>query len=269
VLDLAPVLSRQDHGQERSVHRAVVLAYQEMPGQPLRYGALVVRAAPVEVWAKDEMACPLPENQPAFLQFSSSCFLHQGMATPILDTARLFAKALTLAPVPKHDDVDVIAITGPVHAPSPAQLEPESEPEPAPRRENSPPRLTLLTNSGPVTQNTDLASEPQPVGAEVSPERQAVSNHAAGAAPEASAAVAAETQDRDRDAVTTQGSDRKLPASTRRWLVAATLAVAVAVLAAMLLVFPPDFPGDALLPAPPAQPAAGPVKSADPEPALQ
>ncbi len=98
VLDLSPVLSEEAEVRDR----AVVLAYQEMPRQPLRYGALVVRAAPVEVWVNDSMACLLPEDPPAFRHFSCSCFLHQEKAIPILDTTRLFAEAPAWAA--KRDD---------------------------------------------------------------------------------------------------------------------------------------------------------------------
>jgi hypothetical protein len=52
-----------------------------------------VRSAPVEVWASDDMACPLPEH-PAFAHFSRSCFAHQQEAVPVLDAAMLFTASL-------------------------------------------------------------------------------------------------------------------------------------------------------------------------------
>ena len=98
VLDLASVLSEPDPARGNNVRRAVILAYQESPGQPLRYGALVVRAAPIEVWASDDMPCPLPEELPVLKHFARSCFLHQEEAIPILDTTRLFATPLASPP---------------------------------------------------------------------------------------------------------------------------------------------------------------------------
>ncbi len=94
ILDLSLVLSQQPQAPERSALRVVVLAYQESPGQPLRYGALAVRSAPVEVWASDDMACPLPEDPPALGHFARSCFTHREQPVPVLDTAMLFTAAL-------------------------------------------------------------------------------------------------------------------------------------------------------------------------------
>jgi chemotaxis signal transduction protein len=93
ILDLGPLLSEETSTREPRLPRAVVLAYQTSPGQPLRYGALAVRSAPVEVWASDDMACPLPEH-PAFAHFSRSCFAHQQEAVPVLDAAMLFTASL-------------------------------------------------------------------------------------------------------------------------------------------------------------------------------
>jgi hypothetical protein len=72
----------------------VVLAYQEAPGEPLRYGALLVRAAPLEVFAADDMACPLPVDPEVFRYFACSCFALDDKAIPVLDTARLFARPM-------------------------------------------------------------------------------------------------------------------------------------------------------------------------------
>lgn len=248
VLDLAPVLS-QAQPQERSVHRAVVLAYQEAPGKVVRYGALVVRAAPVEVWANDDMACPLPEDPPAFKQFSSSCFLHQEKAIPILDTARLFATTLILAPAESESEVEEKAATGSMETPSPTRLQPESERAPG-QGENttSPPKLTLLKTVA-VTHPEEFAKGETQAGEAAAlsllacpPEREAVSAHAqaesaASKAPAAlaEASVAAQTQDRSEDAGLPRDTDRDPAATTRRWLVVATLSVAA--LAAMLYVF--------------------------------
>jgi chemotaxis signal transduction protein len=74
--------------------RAVILAYQDAPGAPLRYGALRVQAAPAEVWASDEHACPLPDEPAELRQLSRSCFRHLERPVAVLDVARLFARPL-------------------------------------------------------------------------------------------------------------------------------------------------------------------------------
>ena len=93
VVDLAPLLPGGD-AQASGWHRAVVLAYQEAPGEPLRYGALMVRAAPLEVFAADDTSCPLPDDPDIFRHFACSCFVHNDQAIPILDAAHLFARPL-------------------------------------------------------------------------------------------------------------------------------------------------------------------------------
>lgn len=105
VVDLAPLLP----GGETRVHgwrRAVVLAYQEAPGEPLHYGALLVRAAPLEVIASDDMACPLPGDPDVFRYFACSCFAHDDKAVPVLDTARLFARPLPQAALPRESEAE-------------------------------------------------------------------------------------------------------------------------------------------------------------------
>ncbi len=93
VVDLTPLLPG-GVAQAGGWRRAVVLAYQEAPGEPLRHGALMVRAAPLEVFAADDMACPLPDDAEVFRYFACACFAHDDKAVPILDTARLFARPL-------------------------------------------------------------------------------------------------------------------------------------------------------------------------------
>ncbi len=81
-------------------HGAVVLAYQEAPSKPLRYGALLVYAAPEETWVSNDMACPLPEESAAFRYFTCACFAHQEQAIPVVDTARLFSESPPWTPTP-------------------------------------------------------------------------------------------------------------------------------------------------------------------------
>jgi chemotaxis signal transduction protein len=97
VIDLAPLFG----APRADTRRAVVLAYQEAPGQALHYGALLVEAAPVEVWVSDDMAGPLPDTTELLRQFTRACFVRQDRAIPILDTRRLFT-----LPLPQTATVD-------------------------------------------------------------------------------------------------------------------------------------------------------------------
>jgi chemotaxis signal transduction protein len=92
VIDLARLFA----GWRTASQRAVILAYQESPGQPLRYGALLVRSAPTETWVSDDMACALPQTHEVFRHFARACFANEDRAIPILDTRRLFTR-----PVPE------------------------------------------------------------------------------------------------------------------------------------------------------------------------
>ncbi len=97
-LDLAQLAPNPEPARHEW-HGAVVLAYQEAPGMPLRYGAVLVHAAPQETWVSNNMACPLPEESTAFQHFSSACFAHEEKAVPVLDTHRLFCETLPWTPI--------------------------------------------------------------------------------------------------------------------------------------------------------------------------
>ncbi len=98
-VDLAR-LSPSQTPARRDWHGAVVLAYQEVSNTPLRYGALLVDAAPQETWVSNDMACALPEEATAFQYFTCACFAHQEQAVPVLDTARLFTESVPWPPTP-------------------------------------------------------------------------------------------------------------------------------------------------------------------------
>jgi chemotaxis signal transduction protein len=96
-------------GNERSTtvkaQRAVILAYQDAPAQPLRYGALLVTAAPAEFWVSDDMAGALAEMPAVFRHIARSCFVQHGQVIPILDAHQLFTRPLQQLPV-SADEVD-------------------------------------------------------------------------------------------------------------------------------------------------------------------
>lgn len=76
-----------------------VLAYQDGPGEPLRYGALPLATEPREAWVNDEMACALPREAASWRAITLSCFNYAGRAVPILHLRRLFNEPLRCAAV--------------------------------------------------------------------------------------------------------------------------------------------------------------------------
>jgi chemotaxis signal transduction protein len=93
IVDLGKLLHANTASTAEWRH-AVVLAWQDAPGKPLRHGALVVRAAPFEAFITDDMACALPPEAPVFGQFANSCFSHEEQPIPVLDIALLFGRPL-------------------------------------------------------------------------------------------------------------------------------------------------------------------------------
>ena len=93
VVDLAPLISEGGTAATTS-RRAVVIAWQERPGEPLQYGAVLVLAPPGETWVSDDMVGDLAAAPEAFRHFSQSAFLHKDQLIPILDARRLFGRAL-------------------------------------------------------------------------------------------------------------------------------------------------------------------------------
>ena len=71
---------------------ALILAYQNAPGQPLQYGAIAVDSIPHSVLASDADFCPLPDDSDMWATLALSCFRHQGQAVPILDSAKIFSE---------------------------------------------------------------------------------------------------------------------------------------------------------------------------------
>lgn len=102
IIDFAPLSGARADPRRR----AVVLAYQNAPGEPLRYGALLVSAPPVETWVSDDMAATLPESPAALRHVARACFRLDDRAVPILDTRRLFAEPLPAALLPEEDKRD-------------------------------------------------------------------------------------------------------------------------------------------------------------------
>ncbi len=91
VVDLAPLFGAQ---VDESRRRAVVIAYQNAPGEPLQHGALLVGAAPMEVQVDDGMASELPATPLSLRHVARACFRLDDRIVPILDMRRLFAQSL-------------------------------------------------------------------------------------------------------------------------------------------------------------------------------
>ncbi|NIR59400.1 MAG: chemotaxis protein CheW [Gammaproteobacteria bacterium] len=108
VTDLAALLGGDEREAQARRH-AVVLAYQMAPGQPLRYGAVLVDGAPYEVYVADDMACALPEGSEVVRHVACSCFTHDDRVIPILDVARLFDRPLPWAAAQLDGDAEAVA----------------------------------------------------------------------------------------------------------------------------------------------------------------
>lgn len=73
---------------------AAVVGFQRNRRERARFGALALAAPPVRVQVRDDQACALPAELPAWQAMAVSCFTHQEQAVPIIDLARLFSGAL-------------------------------------------------------------------------------------------------------------------------------------------------------------------------------
>jgi hypothetical protein len=91
LLDLHALL-QTDTCVERTVapRYALVLAYQCAAGRPVEYGAIALTTLPQTIVVGDEAQCELPTDSMRWPLLASSCFLHEGQAIPILDTAQVF-----------------------------------------------------------------------------------------------------------------------------------------------------------------------------------
>lgn len=69
----------------------VVAGYREQPGDPVRFGALLLSAPPQVIAVADGQACPLPEQPAAWSELACSCFEHQGEIIPVLHPGRVFS----------------------------------------------------------------------------------------------------------------------------------------------------------------------------------
>lgn len=90
VLDLRTLLNAHHKAGAPRLRHALVVAYQAAPRRPIEYAAIATVGLPQAVQVGDAMQCPLPEDSDLWPLISVSCFSHQGLPVPIVDTGRLF-----------------------------------------------------------------------------------------------------------------------------------------------------------------------------------
>ena len=71
---------------------ALVIAMQEAPGAPVEHGALALDELPEPVQVDDAAACDIPPSA-AWRRIAVSCFMHEGVPVPVVDTAKLLNAA--------------------------------------------------------------------------------------------------------------------------------------------------------------------------------
>lgn len=88
VMDMAERLSVVPQAQRL----VAVAGYQDRPGEPVRFGALLLSSPPVAIAVGDAQSCPLPEQPADWSHCAISCFDHQGVAIPVLHMGRIFSR---------------------------------------------------------------------------------------------------------------------------------------------------------------------------------
>ncbi|MEJ6023932.1 chemotaxis protein CheW [Ramlibacter sp. PS4R-6] len=71
---------------------ALVVAVQPAPGAPIEHAAIALDALPETVAVDDAAACEIPASD-AWHSVAISCFLHDGVPVPIVDTAKVVITA--------------------------------------------------------------------------------------------------------------------------------------------------------------------------------
>jgi hypothetical protein len=71
-----------------------VAVYQSDPNKPVDYGCLYLSQMPQRIEVSDDDACDLPEDKKYWESLTLSCFLHNGVAIPIIDFASIFSEKI-------------------------------------------------------------------------------------------------------------------------------------------------------------------------------
>jgi hypothetical protein len=88
VVDMASILGVEP----QTPHLLAIVGYRELPGEPTRFGALLLAVPPVAIAVgDDDQSCMLPEHSQVWGKFAFSCFEQQDKAIPILHLARVFS----------------------------------------------------------------------------------------------------------------------------------------------------------------------------------
>jgi hypothetical protein len=95
LLDLAKLMAGPiAQGHPPLIGHVLVLAYQTAPGRALEYGAVCAPSLISKLEVVDSQQCELPKDNDLLPRISLSCVEIDGHAVPIVDSARIFSKAI-------------------------------------------------------------------------------------------------------------------------------------------------------------------------------
>jgi chemotaxis signal transduction protein len=90
VMDLAVLLQGQSTPRARSF--VGIVAYQESPGKPPEYGAVMLSDIPNRVLVHDDQSCPLPQQPVGWKNLAIACYDDGKNVIPILDLYFVFSR---------------------------------------------------------------------------------------------------------------------------------------------------------------------------------
>jgi chemotaxis signal transduction protein len=94
LLDLARLLLGPSTQGSPSIGHVLVLAYQSAPGGALEYGAVCAPSLISKIEVVDGQQCELANGSDALAKMALSCFAIDGHAVPIVDSSKIFSKAI-------------------------------------------------------------------------------------------------------------------------------------------------------------------------------
>lgn len=93
IIDMYEFLHPEEKVQE-DIKGVVIVAYQDTPGESLKRGVVILRAAPVSTLVSTEMGCELPEPSQLFTAIAEACFEQNGQQIPVLKLEQVFGLGL-------------------------------------------------------------------------------------------------------------------------------------------------------------------------------
>ncbi|MBE9515997.1 MAG: chemotaxis protein CheW [Proteobacteria bacterium] len=152
VIDLARVLDSTSESLG-DIAGVMVLAYQVAPGEPIRHGAVILRAAPSNMIVSADMACEMPATPTAWRSLAAACIKNNGQAVPILNAKHVFSAMLQEV---YKDSAGMRSVTETV---SNESLQTEAANQPAPIPE-SVPDTPVADESGPAPAMNAMSGSP-------------------------------------------------------------------------------------------------------------